>query len=368
MIYKKLIRPWLFEKDSEEIHDNVLRIGGKIAAIPGLHQILKASLTVRDKRLEQKLFRMTFPNPVGLAAGMDKGGTALPLWKALSLGFIEMGGITANRQEGNPKPRLFRDPEDEALVNRMGFNNPGAEATACHLSEIELPNVPLGINIGKSMSVAVDNMDAVIADYGFTFRRLYEYGDFFVLNVSSPNTPNLRQLQGKEFLKVLLEGIIEQRLELAREYEGPVCPVLLKIAPDLSEQELDEILEVAEHRVDGIVAVNTTLKPVGLKTTGAVRDEKGGWSGKPLQNQALQVVSYIHRRLPRLPIIGVGGIFSGEDAYRMVCAGASLIQIYTGLVYEGPCLPWRINKELLKLMKREGISSISEINGQTHHI
>lgn len=361
--YKKHVRPELFRHDPEDIHDRVLSFLGRIGNTPLLRGLIKAMLTVHDKRLEQTLFGLTCPNPVGLAAGMDKAGVALSGFEALGFGSIEMGGITALEQDGNPKPRIFRLPEDGALINRMGFNNLGAEKIAYHLRSAHLPNVPFGVNIGKSATVSVGDMDAVVNDYCYTFGKLYQYADFIVVNVSSPNTLGLRNLQGQEFLKILLAGIQRQNLKMPRKPHERPKPLLLKIAPDLSTQEIDEILQVVKDvGLDGIVATNTTIKRDGLNTTGHLVEEKGGLSGKPLFPRSLEVVAHIHKQSPTLPIIGVGGIFSGEDAHRMILAGANMVQIYTGLVYEGPLLPRRINAELLRCMKRDGVKSVSGWN------
>lgn len=369
MFYKNYVRPRLFRHDSEEIHDRVIANLGRVGNTPIVSSVIKAALTVHDSRLEQKLFDMTFPNPVGLAAGMDKFGTALRGFEMLGFGFMELGGITALEQEGKPKPRMFRLPADEALINRMGFNNQGAEKMAYHLRSARLPTFPLGANIGKSMTVDVDDMDDVKNDCCYTLEKLHPFVDFFVVNVSSPNTPGLRGLQGAKLLKFLLRAIQRHNLEKTTARGERPKPILLKIAPDLSFQELDEILEVVEELgIDGIVATNTTIKRDGLRTTSGVQSEAGGLSGRPLLERTVEVVSYIHKKKRFLPIIGVGGIFSGDDAHRVILAGASLVQIYTGLVYEGPLLPQRINRGLLRLMERDGIKSMSGWNTTVNRV
>lgn len=361
MLYEKYLRPTLFEHDSEEIHDRVLKELGRVGNIPGVRNIIKAACTVRDKRLEQSLFGLTFPNPVGLAAGMDKNAVALTAFEMLGFGSVEYGGVTAVKQDGNAKPRLFRVPGDEALINRMGFNNDGAEAIAYHLRSARKPAVPVGANIGKSAKVPVDDMEAVVADYCFTLRTLYPYADFFVINVSSPNTLNLRLLQGKEFLEILLTGIKKANLKEAAERSWRPRPILLKISPDLSFEELDDVCDaVRTLQINGIVATNTTVKNDGFRTTDGVLKETGGRSGTPLHQRAVEVVRYIHRRLPALPLIGVGGISCGEDAHRMILAGASLVQVYTGLVYKGPGLAREINADLLPRMERDGVRSMTD--------
>ncbi|MDO8591255.1 MAG: quinone-dependent dihydroorotate dehydrogenase [bacterium] len=361
MFYENLIRPVLFRYDPEEIHDRVLSIVKRASKIPLLHPLVRSLCAVNDPRLEQKLFDITFPNPVGLAAGMDKRCDTLHGFAMFGFGFVEGGGVTAMKQGGNPEPRIFRIPEDEALINRMGFNNLGAEETAYRLRSARKPSVPCAINIGFSKTVSVDDTDAVIADYCYTFVKLYDYADFFVINVSSPNTFGLRGLQGQEFLKLLLKGIQKQNLKSPRKPHQRLKPILLKIAPDLTFKEIDEILEVIkELGIDGIVATNTTTGRDGLVTKGDVIKESGGLSGKPLYHRALKIVRHIHKQFPSLPIIGVGGIFSSQDAYEMLRAGASLIQIYTSFVYEGPGIVRQINKELLWRM--DLIKSISDLN------
>lgn len=357
-IYKRFIRPSLFRCDPEGIHNKVIRGLHVLGEIAPLRGCIRKVMTVKDRRLEQKLFGITFPNPVGLAAGMDKDGCALPGFEALGFGFIEMGCVTALPQEGNQKPRVFRLVDDEAIINRMGFNGIGAEAVRHNLESVRL-HIPLGANIGKSKVVPIERMDEVITDYCFTLRLLHPVVDFFVINVSSPNTPGLRGLQGPEFLKVLLKGIQFQNSKMSCRPGERQKPILVKVAPDLSWEELDGILSVIEELgIDGIVATNTTTKRDGLKTTGSVVEETGGLSGKPLFLLSLEVVAYIHKRMPTLPIIGVGGIFSTADALKMIEAGARLVQIYTGFVYEGPGLPRKINRRLLGNMKDCGIKSI----------
>ena len=361
-MYKRFVRPRLFKRDPEEIHDRVLHWLHILGRIAPFRECVRTALTVRDPLLEQKLFGLEFRNPVMLAAGMDKNGSALEGFEALGFGSIEMGCVTALRQSGNDKPRLFRLVSDDAIINRMGFNGDGAEAVAYKMDPTRL-RIPLGVNIGKSKAVPPDKMDEVIADYSFTLEKLWRYGDFFVINVSSPNTPGLRNLQEPEFLKILLAGIKRQSCKMPLRPGQRPKPLLLKIAPDLTFEELDGILQVIkEVGIDGIVAVNTTTNRNGLKTSGGAEKETGGLSGAPLRRRALEVVTYIHHKNPSLPIIGVGGISSEYDASAMILAGASLIQIYTGLVYEGPGLVRRINRGLLRLFNESDIESVADFN------
>jgi dihydroorotate dehydrogenase len=280
---------------------------------------------------------LRFPNPVGLAAGMDKSASAVEAWAALGFGFVEVGTLTPRPQPGNPKPRLFRLPEHQALINRMGFNNGGATALARRLARWRAdgrwPAHPVGINLGKSKITPIEQ---ATKDYADSFRALRGLADFFVVNVSSPNTPNLRQLQDKAALDEILSAL------QAINHSGPLPtrPVLVKVAPDLSFEALDEIVALAGPRdLAGIVATNTTIaRPATSDTAGALTyGETGGLSGRPLRARSTEVIRHLHRQTNgRLPIIGVGGIFSAEDAWEKVTAGASLVQIYSGLVFEGP--------------------------------
>jgi dihydroorotate dehydrogenase len=308
MLFEKAVRPWLFRRDAEEAHEWTL---SRLAGMSPLScALMKKRYHVSDP---VRVFGVEFPNRVGLAAGMDKNGVALRAWPCLGFGFVEVGTVTWHAQPGNDRPRLFRQPEREAIVNRMGFNNFGAVALAERLS-LYKPEIPLGISLGKSK---VTPLDEAVEDYRRSFEVLGGLADYFAVNVSSPNTPGLRELQEKSFL----DGI------LAELKGGP--PVLVKIAPDLSEPAIGELLEVCTARgVAGIIATNTTIAHDG---------PAGGLSGRPLGPRAREVVSFVHRE-SGLPIIGVGGIMSADDAERMFDAGASLIQLYTGFVYHGPAL------------------------------
>jgi dihydroorotate dehydrogenase len=283
-----------------------------------------------------------FPNAVGLAAGMDKNGVALPGWAALGFGHVEVGTVTWHAQPGNPRPRLYRLPNSSALINRMGFNNAGAIALAERLRALVPLSVPLGISIGKSKITPVDE---AVTDYRSSLRALYPYGDYFAVNVSSPNTPGLRGLQDRSLLDELLAGLRAESAELA---DGGVHkPLLVKIAPDLSDNAIAELLEVCLHRgVAGVIATNTTVSRDGLAaadvSTGV---QAGGLSGQPLRERARDVVAFVHRETGgALPVIGVGGIGTVDDALRMVGAGAALVQLYTGFVYAGPHLVRSVNR------------------------
>lgn len=342
-MYKWIIRPLLFLVDAEKIHYvvfNILKFQNKI---PGLNKLLETIFKIEDVALKKELFGITFKNPVGLAAGFDKDGKAIDELSSFGFGFIEIGTLTPRPQAGNEKPRLFRLPEDQALINRMGFNNEGVNAAIHHLKE-STSNVIIGGNIGKNKLTPNEN---AIEDYAFCFEALHNYVDYFVLNISSPNTPGLRELQDKDPLRKLLLHI--KQLSLSK----PVYkPILLKIAPDLGQTQLDDIIEILkETKIDGVVATNTTVSREGLNT----RKEEvqaignGGVSGKPLTKRSTEVIRYLRRELgPTFPIIGVGGIMSPVDALEKLKAGADLIQLYTGFIYEGPGFIKRINKAILK--------------------
>lgn len=301
--------------------------------------------TVTDQRLETTIAGLRFPNPVGLAAGLDKDAKMVDEFSALGFGFVEIGTVTPLAQPGNEKPRLFRLPADEALINRMGFNNEGAEAAASRLKK-RSSLIPVGGNIGKNKNTLNEN---AVEDYEKCFRTLYNVVDYFVVNVSSPNTPGLRALQEKEPLKKLLLHL--QKINSEMSSVDQKKPVFLKIAPDLTNEQLDEIIEVVnESGIDGIVATNTTILRDNLKTGKAEIETmgNGGLSGKPLSKRSTEVIRYLHLKSGgHIPIIGVGGIHSAEEALEKLQAGASLLQIYTGFIYEGPSLVKRINKAIL---------------------
>lgn len=361
-LYRNFIRPFLFSQDSESIHNTTMG-GLEFCSKRQIFTDAIASFFSSDE-LPVELFGLKFPNPVGLAAGMDKFASAVPAWEAMGFGFSELGGVTRLEQPGNPEPRMFRVVDDHALINRMGFNNPGAETMAANLARWKQrglwPNHPVGINLGKSK---VTPLDEAAEDYLGSFRLLRSYADFFVVNVSSPNTPNLRQLQDKSSLNEILSG-----LQGENSREGSVArPILVKIAPDLTFDALDEILELAEPRhLAGIVATNTTVaRPdSGDLRSPTVYSETGGLSGAPLKKRATECVRHIYRQTGgKLPVVGVGGVFDAEDAWEKITAGASLIQVYTGLVYEGPGIARALVEGLIERLDRGGFARLSDAVG-----
>jgi dihydroorotate dehydrogenase len=351
VLYKLLLRPILFRLrhgDAERAHERTLGLLAAAARSRALLGALGRAFAYSSPALARTLFGLRFPNPIGLAAGMDKDGVALPAWAALGFGFVEVGTVTWFAQPGNPRPRLFRLPERGAIINRMGFNNGGAAALAARLEAAPYLPVPLGVSIGKSK---VTPLETAIEDYTASFRTLFDHAGYFAVNVSSPNTPGLRALQDRAQLSALLAALRRENELQAGQRGGRLRPILVKIAPDLGEPALCELLAVcAEHGVSGIIATNTTLGRAGLSgASPAVAAEAGGLSGRPLAPLALAVVRFVARETGgRLPIIGVGGIATPDDASRMLDAGASLLQLYTGLVYEGPGLPRRLNRALAR--------------------
>lgn len=337
------IRSILFKINPESVHHIVMKCLKLAYAFPISRLWLKNSFSVKDKQLERTLWGITFPNPVGLAAGFDKDAKYTDALACLGFGFVEIGTVTPRPQPGNPKPRLFRLPADKALINRMGFNNDGAQAAAMRL-KLRKEKLVIGGNIGKNKDTA--NEDA-IKDYEIGFRDLYDVVDYFVVNVSSPNTPGLRALQDKEPLMAILNKLATINKEL-----GTPKPLLLKIAPDLTNEQLDDIIEIVKTTgIQGIVATNTTISRDKLDTPRAIVDTigAGGLSGMPVRQRATEVIRYLHTKSNgAFPIIAVGGIFTARDAKEKLAAGASLVQVYTGFVYEGPATAANICKGLLK--------------------
>jgi len=342
-MYKLFIRPLFFLIDPEKIHHLVFATLRVIGRTPGGKAILRVFFNYKDSRLERVVFGLKFKNPVGLAAGFDKDARLIDEMACLGFGFIEIGTLTPKPQPGNDKPRMFRLPKDQALINRMGFNNQGAMAAVAQLRKRK-SSVIVGGNIGKNKITANEQ---AMDDYASAFETLYDYVDYFVINVSSPNTPGLRELQEKEPLGKLLRYVIS----LSK--QKPVYkPVLLKIAPDLSPAQLDDIVSILkETNADGVIATNTTIERSDLETSAEeIRAiGNGGLSGKPLTHRATQVIAYLRDKLGKdFPIIGVGGIMSPSDAVEKLKAGADLVQVYTGFVYEGPSFAKKINQALLQ--------------------
>lgn len=342
-MYKTILKPLFFLLPPERAHDLTLFLLKTVLALPLIGGWFRRLYQVRDIRLERKVFGLAFPNPVGLAAGFDKDGKHFRAMQALGFGFIEIGTVTPRPQGGNPKPRLFRLPQDEALINRMGFNNEGVDALVEQLKKGRPEGLIIGGNIGKNK--ATPNERAA-DDYLYCFEKLFPYVDYFVVNVSSPNTPNLRALQDREPLTRLLS-----RLQESNRSRTEPKPLLLKIAPDLNQAQLDDILAITEETgIDGIIATNTTISREGLHTTPRTVEEMGagGLSGQPVKQRSTEVIRYLYEQSGgRLTIIGVGGIAGAEDALEKLEAGATLIQVYTGLVFEGPGLIRQINEGLL---------------------
>jgi dihydroorotate dehydrogenase len=353
VIYRHVLRPALFSVaggDAEAIHERVLGMLARASASPMLTRALARFAAVAwpgDLGQPREVFGLRFPHPIGLAAGFDKNARAVPALAALGFSFIEIGTITQHAQPGNPRPRLFRLPSDQALINRMGFNNDGADAIAKRLARQPKSPVPLGISLGKSK---VTPLEDAVADYTASLDRLYPWADYFAVNVSSPNTPGLRALQERDRLDALLASLLA-RLHVRALAEGErVKPLLVKVAPDLDEAALAEVVEVCLARgASGLIAVNTTISRDGLSdgASATLRDEPGGLSGRPLHARAVAVVSTLARQTEgRLPIIGSGGIFTVDDAQRMLDAGASLLQLYTSFIYEGPGIARRLARGL----------------------
>jgi len=360
MLYR-VLRPVLFRLDPERAHN--LIVTALAASESLLARRTRPPQPWTHPAVVQRLWDVTFPNPVGLAAGFDKNARAAHVWPLLGFGFAELGTITAHAQPGNPRPRMFRLHDDRAIINRLGFNNAGADAVAARLRRCERvapPALPIGINIGKSRVTAL--ADAA-TDYRHSLSRLFPFASYVVINVSSPNTPGLRDLQAETELSALLAALVDENARLAEQHRQPPRPLLIKVAPDLSDDALAAIVRVATAGgAAGLVATNTTISREGLRTSTA---EAGGLSGAPLRARATAVIRAL-RRLggPELPIIGVGGISSAADAYEKILAGASLVQLYTGMIYEGPRLAARIARGLVELLRRDGYAHLSDAVGR----
>ncbi|GAA1670968.1 quinone-dependent dihydroorotate dehydrogenase [Kribbella yunnanensis] len=351
-MYRRFVRPVLYrlgKGDAEIAHEQTLHGLRRLGRVPGAVSALSRSYGAIPAGAARTVFGIRFPGPVGLAAGMDKNGIALPAWRALGFGFVEVGTVTAQPQPGNEKPRLFRLVEDEAVINRMGFNNLGSAALAERLEGYGPLGYPLGVSIGKSK---VTPLDKAVDDYVISLRRLYQYGDYFAVNVSSPNTPGLRSLQDAGQLRELLTALHMEASALAEAGGGSggqpsAKPILVKIAPDLTPSAIDELLGVCtDVGVAGIIATNTTIGRAGVENH-PLASEAGGLSGRPLTEIAAKTVAHIHAETGgALPVIGVGGILDPDDAVRLLDSGASLVQVYSGLIYRGPGLIRSINRRL----------------------
>lgn len=347
-LYEKLLRPLLFKQDSEKAHERGVSAMALLGRIAPVRKALESWHRLPVSRFDPvEVFGLKFPNAVGLAAGFDKNARAWPAAAAMGFGHVEIGTVTALGQPGNPQPRMFRFPEQEAVINRMGFNNEGAEAVAARLAQ-QSPRgqrlIPLGVNIGKSK---VTELDDAVADYLKSFALLADYADYLVLNVSSPNTPGLRELQDQSRLRELLGAVAAANLERGEDRR----PLLLKIAPDLNYRQIDEVLDVIhEFGFDGIIATNTTVARPGPF---AEVNETGGLSGAPLRDRSTQIINYISRATNgRLPIIGVGGITDAAGAGEKLDAGATLVQVYSGMIYRGPFFAAALAKGLADRQRR----------------
>jgi dihydroorotate dehydrogenase len=342
-MYKRLVLPILFRFDAEAIHHFATSALKFVLAIPGMRGLARSMYVVDDPRLRRTVFGIEFPNPIGMAAGFDKNAELVSELNAVGFGFVEIGTVTPRPQSGNPKPRLFRLKADGGLINRMGFNNKGAGPAAGRLRNRQ-PGLIVGGNIGKNKDTPNEN---ALDDYLICFQELFDVVDYFVVNVSSPNTPGLRDLQEREPLTRLLQALQqENRLKAIPK------PILLKIAPDLTNSQLDDIIAiVADTQIAGVIATNTTISRAGLQTDTMTVEQMGagGVSGRPVRDRSTEVIRYLHTQSGgAFPIVGVGGIFTADDALAKLRAGASLVQVYTGFIYEGPAMAKRICHGLLK--------------------
>ena len=360
MLYRSLVRPLLFRLPAETAHEFALR---SLTLSPALTKKLLGLSVTPSPFGNLRRFGLTFANPVGLAAGFDKDGIALESLAALGFGFIEAGTVTYQPQPGNPRPRLFRLPRDRALINRAGFNNAGAKAFAKRVANHK-PDCVLGVSIGKSKTVPLEKS---VPDYLKSFAAVYPVADYIAVNVSSPNTPGLRELQHRRHLESLAGALQERNSELAEKIGRNPVPLLIKVSPDLDDEDLEAIVEVAQqHGIAGLIATNTTIERTGLETPAGEVEKfgDGGLSGRPLKRRALQTVAKLYNLTGgSIPLIGVGGIFTAQDAWEMISAGASLIQLYTGFIYEGPSIVKDINEGLRQIISREGFVSLDEAVG-----
>ena len=343
-MYHSIIKPLMFSIDAEKAHHSTVKLMKSALSLPFGKSIFKKMYDFQDARLEKDVFGLHFKNPVGLAAGFDKDGKYFKEMSNVGFGFLEIGTVTPLPQGGNPQPRLFRLKEDRALINRMGFNNDGVDALVKRLKGVNLPNTILGANIGKNKVTPNEN---AIDDYVICFTKLFDLVDYFVVNVSSPNTPGLRDLQDKEPLTKILNKL----MEINNSKSNPK-PILLKIAPDLTDSQLDDIVEIVKVTdIAGVIATNTTIARDKLNASEAELDAigNGGLSGNPLKERSTEVIKYLFEKSNQtMKIVGVGGIESGQDAMDKINAGACLVQVYSGMIYKGPGLVKEINKYILK--------------------
>lgn len=361
-LFATAVRPLLFRLDAERSHELTMGLLEVVAPLAG-H--LPGPPT-GGGRLTQRLMGLSFPNPVGLAAGFDKRATAVPMWPAVGFGFAEVGTITAHAQPGNPRPRLHRLPDDRAVINRMGFNNDGADATAVRLrgwgERGLLGRAPLGVNLGKSKVTAAEDAPR---DYATSLTRLWPAADYIVVNVSSPNTPGLRDLQAIGPLGDIVDALRRVNEARAAVWGRAPRPMLVKIAPDLAGEDVDAVVDLARDRgLAGVIVANTTLGRAGLTSPADLVERDGGLSGAPLRSRCVELVGRVAGRAGGdLVVIGVGGISSADDAWDTLAAGASLVQVYTGLIYGGPAWVRALNRDLLRRMDREGVAHVSEVVG-----
>ena len=349
---------------SETLHMAATKLFRILLSLPGMRWII--GTIFRSPTICADVFTLDFENPLGLAAGMDKKGMNIRNWECLGFGWIEIGGVTLHSQGGNPKPRMFRSRKHKALVNRMGFNNPGAEAMAAYLSKLKRkghwPSIPVGINIGKSKMTA--NADAEL-DYAETLQHLWDFADVFIVNVSSPNTPNLCELQAGSELDRILTACNEVNHNLSKQVSSPPKPLLVKVSPDLADDQIKILVDTAMmHGCSGIVATNTTIS---RPSTDKFMEIEGGLSGEPLRDRSTEVVHLIYRHAEgNIPIVGVGGISDAESAWEKIAAGASLLQVYSALVFVGPSVVKRINKGISQKLAANGYQELSEAVGHAH--
>lgn len=360
----QMAKPFLFKMDPEAAHHLIIDGMGTAGRIPGMPAILSTIWgTKSSPELAIDLFGLHFNHPVGLAAGLDKNAKAVTGLSRIGLSFLEVGTVTPKGQAGNEQPRLFRLPPDEALINRMGFNNDGADVMAERLSKLPRRHIPLAVNIGKNKLTPNEN---AADDYRACVQKLFPYGDFFVVNISSPNTPDLRALQHGDELRLLLDAVKDEMVKQAERHGELPKPILVKIAPDNTEEQLAYMAEAIQlSGMSGIIATNTTISRDGLTHNNA--GEAGGLSGRPLTQRSTEIIRSLYKITSgKLPIIGSGGIFTADDAYEKIRAGASLVEVYTAMIYKGPGLLKEIHRGLLQRLKQDGFSQIAQAVGADH--